>query len=126
MSLELLMNTKGTLGHAEGSLISGGVFTIISLPAITCQAGDAYAYRGPLQYSFSGGNAQGFDSGSVNTIVPQTINPTALKVWADGQLVIRQGDTGTLTAIGTISGNPATVVGQAEVATAGQDKVYGQ
>jgi hypothetical protein len=80
-------------------------------------------YRGPLVYTFVGGDAPGFDSGSVATVEPQQIDPTAVKVRADGQLVIRLGDSGEMGATGTSSGSPTPIVGFVEVVDAGQDKV---
>lgn len=118
-----VMNGNGALGHAAGSLVSGGVFTITSVPSLKVRADGKGIYRGPLQYTFSGGNASGFDSGSVATTVPQAIQPTAIKVRADGFAVIRLGDSGQMAAVGTVSGTPTTVVGLVEVSDAGQDVV---
>jgi hypothetical protein len=117
-----VMNTDGALGHAEGSPVSGGEFTIESLPSDKVRFG-APIYRGPLFYTFAGGDAAGFDSGTVATVEPQQIDPTAVKVRADGELVIRLGDSGEMAAVGTASGSSSPVVGLVEVAEAGQSKV---
>ena len=65
MSLELAMNAAGALGHASGSLVSGGVFTIVSTPSIKNKAEGHGIYRGPLSYTFAGGDASGFDPGKI-------------------------------------------------------------
>lgn len=118
-----VMNANGALGHAVGSLVSGGVFTVVSAPSVKNRAVGAGVYRGPLQYTFAGGNASGFDPGSVATTAPQTIQPTAVKTRADGLEVIRLGDSGVMAATGTVSGTPTPITGNVEVADAGQDKV---
>jgi hypothetical protein len=117
------MNANGAIGHAIGSLVSGGTFTIVSAPSIKNRADGGGIYRGPLQYTFAGGNASGFDPGSVATTVPQVIQPTAVKARADGQAVVRLGDSGVMAATGTVSGTPTAISGQVEVSDAGQDKV---
>jgi hypothetical protein len=76
-----------------------------------------------LLYTFAGGNASGFDPGSVATTAPQTINPSAIKGKNNGQLVIREKDFGTMSAQGTVSGTPTAIAGPVEVAVAGQTKV---
>ena len=121
--MEAIMTTAGLIDHASGSLISGGIFTIISMPSTTTRADGQPVYRGPLRYTFAGGNSSGFDPGTVTTTVPQIIQPTALKVSADGLRVIREGDRGQMAATGTVSGTPTAVVGSVEVSDAGQDKV---
>lgn len=118
-----VMNGNGTLGHAAGSLVSGGVFTITSVPSLKVRADGKGIYRGPLQYTFSGGNASGFDSGSVATTVPQAIQPTAIKARADGLAVIRLGDSGQMAAIGTVSGTPTAIIGLVKISDAGQGVV---
>jgi hypothetical protein len=118
-----IMNTNGALGHSDGSLISGGIFTIVSQPSVKVKAVGKGVYRGPLQYTFAGGDANGFDPGTEVTTTPQVINPTAVKTKADGLEVIRFGDTDVMVATGTVSGTPTPVVGQVEVVDAGQDKV---
>lgn len=126
MSLEPIMNQLGQINHGVGSPIMGGVFTIISQPSHTNKATGAGIYRGPLQYVFAGGSSTGYDPGTVATIAPQVINPTAVKTKADGQLVVRLGDFGTMAASGTIAGVPTPIVGPVEVSDAGQDKVKAQ
>jgi len=127
VSLEFVMNAGGALGHASGSLVSGGVFTVISTPSTKVSAGGSGAHRGPLKYTFAGGSAAGFVSGTVATTAPQTIESTAKKVLADGLLVIRLGDSGEMTASGSLTGGgTGSVIGLVEVADAGQNKVSAQ
>jgi hypothetical protein len=118
-----VMNANGALGHAAGSLVSGGAFTIVSTPSVKNRAVGVGIYRGPLQYTFTGGDADGFDPGTVATAVPQTIQPTAVKTRTDGLEVIRLGDAGLMAAVGAVSGTPTAIVGNVEVADAGQDRV---
>lgn len=126
MSLEPTMTQAGSIDHGATSLISGGVFVITSQPSVKVKAGGSGMYRGPLQYTFAGGNADGFDPGTVTTAVPQVINPTAVKTKADGLAVVRLGDAGVMAATGTVSGTPTAVAGPVEVVDAGQDKVKAQ
>jgi hypothetical protein len=118
-----VMTVDGALGHADGSLVSGGVFTITSTPSVKVRAVGGGVYRGPLLYTFAGGDADGFDPGTVATTAPQQIDPTAVKVRADGLEVIRLGDSGEMAATGTVSGTPTPIIGLVEVADAGQSKV---
>jgi hypothetical protein len=101
-----VMNQSGALGHAAGSTVSAGAFTIKSVPSSKVKAEGSGVYRGPLTYSFTGGNAEGFVDASVLTSVDQTIDPTAVKVNEKGQYVIRVGDSGTMACIGTIDPTP--------------------
>lgn len=130
MSLEMVMNEDGELDHGSGSVISGGTFTITSSASTKVKPGGKGCYRGPLLYTFAGGDAAGFVDGSVATTVPQTINPTAVKVDADGLPIVRLGDSGTMACVGTFDppAVPPTgaVGGLVEVSDAGQDKVAAQ
>jgi len=126
MALENIANEDLTLAHGTGSPISGGTFTVTSVPSQKVKALDKGVHKDPLQYTFTGGNASGFDSGSIATIVPQTINATATKVKAENQLVMREGDFGTMQAQGTVGGVPTPIAGPVEISDAGQDKVKGQ
>ena len=126
MSLKALMNASGKVDHNTGSVVSGGTFTITSTPSTNVSAGGGGVFRGPLNGTFSEGNASGFVSGSVAGA--WVIQPTAANVKADGQLVIRDGDTGTLTATGTLpppTGGTAPVTGSVVVSDAGQGEING-
>lgn len=132
MSLEFIANGNCTLAHAAGSLISGGIFTIISIPSIKVNADGSGVFETPLQYTFSGGNSTGFIPGTIATIAPQSINATATKVNADGMLVMRVGDSGIMAAFGTLNppppgGTPNTPIsGNVEISDAGNTKVKAQ
>ena len=127
MPLELIMNANGQLGHASGSTVTGGTFTITSTPSVKVKAGGSGVYRGPLTFTFAGGSAPGLVAGSVTGA--GTINPTATKTKADGLLVIREGDSVLVTFTGTNSSPPPptlNVAGTVEVASAGQTKAKAQ
>ena len=127
MSPELVMNTAGTIGHSPGSIITGGTFVISTAAAsVKCKAEGAGIYREPFQYTFSGGSSAGFDSGSIATLVSQIVSSGATKTRADGQLVIRLGDSGTMIAQGTVSGTPTLLSDSVEVTAAGQTTVRAQ
>jgi hypothetical protein len=121
-----VMNANGALGHADGSLVSGGVFTIVSTPSVKNRAVGAGVYRGPLQYTFAGGDADGFIPGSINTVTPQVINPTSTEARVDALAPIRLGDSGQMICAGIVEGGTTPIIGVigiTEVADAGQDKV---
>ena len=129
MSLKFIMNKNGTIAHDTGSAISGGSFSISSAESTNVKAGGEGVHKTPLLYTFSGGNASGFVPGSVQTTAPQTITATAQKVKADGALVMRVDDSGTMNCIGTIpppTGGTAPVSGPVKIDDAGQDKAKGQ
>lgn len=114
------MNEDGTIDHASGSPISGGAFTITSLPSLVLLANGNGVFSGPLAFTFAGGSAPGLTGVSGGGSIP----PTALKVTTGGLAVIRAGDTGTLTALGIPpSGPPVPISGPVEVTDAGQNVV---
>lgn len=126
MTLKALMNGNGTVDHDIGSLVSGGTFSILSVPSVNVQADNAGVYRGTINGTFTGGNASGFEPGSVAGA--WSISPTATAVNVDGQAVVRDGDIGTLTATGTIpppTGGTGPVTGTVVVNNAGQGVVNG-
>jgi len=128
MALKYIAVDGCTLAHKAGSTISGGVFTITSVPSTSVKAEDNGAYKTPLQYTFSGGNAPGCSPGSVATTAPQTISTTAQYVKADDTLVMLVDDFGTMTAQGTdpSTGAPVPVAGPVEISDAGQSTVEAQ
>jgi len=129
MALELILVEGGSLDHGSGSPISGGSFVIESNPSDKNKLQGKGVYRDTLEYSFSGGSASGYVAGSIRTVVDQEIEPTAIYTKADGKEVIREGDTGTMNAIGdNPSPPPATlpIAGPVIVSDAGQDKGRGQ
>lgn len=115
------MNSSGEIDHKTAT-VTGGTFIITSLPSVKVKAEGDGVYRGPLAWTFSGGSSTGFQSGTITGA--GSILPTAIKVKADGSLVIRLEDDIEVTFAGTLTnGNPGTVVGSVEVSDAGQTKV---
>ena len=119
-----------TIDHDSGSIVSGGSFTITSIPSLKVKCENKGVYTGTLSFSFSGGYVSPDDSGTTGTGTG-TIMFTAQKVKAENQFVLRKGDTGTMS--GTyVKINPAapppTVPGTftnqpVKITDAGQTKV---
>lgn len=120
MSLELVMNANGAIGHGAGSPISGGVFVITSTPSTKVKSEGAGVHVTPLAYTFSGGSASGFEPGTIAG--GGTIPATAVKSKAESVLVMRLSDSATMNATGTPSGGgaPVAITGPVEVSDAGQ------
>lgn len=111
-----------TIDHSPGSPISGGSFTVTSVPSTKLIAEGKGAYRGPLTFTFSGGNMSGMVPGSVTG--GGTINPTATKMSDGGLFVIREGDAGTLIGTAVPTGGGSTPVsGDVEVTDPAQTKL---
>lgn len=119
---ELIYCENGQLGHAAGSAVSGGTFTLVSAASLKVKTEGFGVYRGPLSFTFAGGNASGFVPGSVTGV--GVINPTSAKVRAETLFVLREGDSVTVAFTGTPTGGgpaaPVPGVNQVEVASAGQ------
>ena len=129
MSLEKIANQDLALAHGSGSPISGGSFSVTSTPSAKTKANAKGVHKNPLSYTFSGGDAPGAVCGSVASVGPQVIAATAIKAKADGLLVMREGDSGTMSAIGTNAAPPPPTLpfeGPVEIASAGQDKAKAQ
>ena len=128
MTLKFVMNTAGEIGHSDGSVITGGIFTPTSTPSSTCFAGGLPIYRGPLAFVFVGGSSPGFVDGTVMSVVGQVIQPTSQEVPMDGLMPIRVCDGIVLCDfLGTLpSGGIATAIGPIEIVDAGQSKVSAQ
>lgn len=129
MALILIMNEDGTLGHKTGSQITGGTFIIESAASTKGKANAKGVYAETFEYSFSGGSHPSVNPNSVRTLVDQEIPATALKVKAEGELVMREGDFALMNAVGDNPSPPPTtlpVTGNVEIATAGQTKVKAQ
>lgn len=117
-----IMTSNGAIGHGDGSPISGGVFVITSTPDVKAKIDNAGIYVNPLSYSFSGGSASGFVSGSVSG--GGMIASTASKVKVGGKLVMRLDDSGTMSAAGVLTGGgTGSLSGPVKVVSAGQTKV---
>ena len=115
----LVMNQNGAIDHSTGSPISGGVFVITGSPDAKVKAESFGVYVSPLAFTFSGGDAAGFVSGTVSG--GGTIIATATKTRVSGVFVMREGDSGILSATGTLSGGgTGSVSGGVEITDAGQ------
>lgn len=123
-----IANANLTLAHGSTSPISGGAFVILPVPAPSAfvKADGVGIYSKEIKYTFSGGSASGFASGSVATTTPQTITATAVKCKESGDPVMRLDDYNTMTAQGTLTGGgTGSVLGKVEISDAGQDYAKG-
>jgi len=114
------------LNHKAGSTITGGVFTITSVPSIKVKGETKGAHKEQIQYTFSGGTFPGLVPGSVATLAPQVILASSLKCKVEDVFVMRVEDFGIMTAQGTVpppTGGVAPATGSVEIADAGQIKV---
>ena len=76
-----------------------------------------------MTFTVSGANATGYDPGTVVTVGPATIIATAVKVLADGSLVMRVDDQVVVAAMtGTIGGTPTPFTEAFMITDAGQTK----
>ncbi|MBU2707535.1 hypothetical protein KCM76_16190 [Zooshikella marina] len=95
---QLIMNGNGAIGHASGSVISNGIFKIISQPNELINIEGKKIYTGPLQFSFVGGDANipglPIAKKSVHTFNPAMITPTSVKMLVGKQKPIRENDKG--------------------------------
>lgn len=127
MSVELAVDGCA-LEHDTGSLISGGSFTITSVPSTVTKEDNKGVYTTPMTYTFSGGSAAGFVANTVMTTAPAVIAATAIKTKDNFLPVMRKGDSGVMTCIGTLpppTGGTAPVAGPVKIGDAGQTKVKG-
>lgn len=112
------------LSHSIGSPISGGTFSVSSIPSIKALSETKGVHKDPLTYTFSGGNSSGFDPGTVTSIGPQTISSSALKALAEGSKIMLNGDSGTMLCTGTVGGTPTPVSGGVEITDPKQIKWF--
>lgn len=127
MTLELIATESLILAHAAGSPISGGTFTVTSIPDPNVSAESNAVFFNQLQFTFSGGSAAGFVSGSVATTAPATIPATAYKVKNASGFIMREGDQVTMDAVGALpGGGTSAVAGPVEIQAAGQTTVSAQ
>lgn len=129
MALKELAVQGATIAHDSGSPISGGTFSITSVPSLKVKAEGNGVYKTPLLYTFAGGNAAGFVPGSVLTTAPQSISATAQKCKAENLPVMRIDDSGVMNAIGTLpppAGGTAPIAGPVIIDDAGQVKAKGE
>jgi hypothetical protein len=103
------------------------VFTVLGNLSEKVFAEGKGVYHEIFNYTFTGGNAAGFDSGSIiQDGFFQIIPSTATKTFAEGQLVMREGDTALMNATGTVGGTPTPITGNVEISVAGQTTVRAQ
>jgi len=127
MALELVAVEGCTIDHSAGSGVSGGAFVIANPASLKCKAEGLGIYSGTITFTFSGGDFAGCTNGTVAG--GGTITATATKTKADGQLVIRVGDSGIMTGVGTNAAPPPPTlpaVGSVEITVAGQTTVKAQ
>lgn len=126
MSLEKIAVDGLIIAHSSGSAVSGGEFTITSLPSIKGKADGKGVYSGVLAFTFTGGTHSSGTSGSATGGGSITLTATKSKV--DGNLVFREGDTGTLIGVYVPPSVPPPTVAfssDVEISAAGQDLVKG-
>ena len=116
---------QGLTLSPQGIVTPGtGVLTIISTPSVKIKPEGNGSYKTPLQFTLTGANAIGYDPGTVMTVGTASIVATAVKVYADGVLVMRVDDQNlTVSMTGTISGTPTPFVEPWKITNAGQIKV---
>ena len=115
----------GLILTPQGIVTPGtGTLNITSTPSATVKPQSKGAYKTPLTFTLAGANATGYDPGTVATVGPGSISATALKVKADGVIVMRVDDQfATVAMTGTISGTPTPFVEPWKITNAGQTKV---
>lgn len=119
---ELIAVEGLTIDHDGLSLITGGLFTVVSLPDLKVKCENNKAYVTVLSFTFAGGSYPGFVDGSLSGT--GTIASTAIKTKASNALVMRENDTGSMTCTGTLlGGGTGQVVGPVIISVAGQTKV---
>ncbi len=106
-------------------IVYGGVVTITSTPSIKNKAEGQGMYETPLTFTFAGGNATGYDPGTVVTVGPGSIPATAVKVLKkSGPFVMRENDQAPAIAMtGTIGGTPTPFTEPWKITNAGQAKI---
>lgn len=105
-------------------IVSGGTLTISSVPSVKNKAGGNGMYKSPLTFTVVSANATGYDPGTVVSVAPGSISATAVKVKADGSLVMRVDDQApSVSMTGTISGTLTPFAEPFKITDAGQTKV---
>lgn len=109
-------------------IVSGGVITVSTVPSTSVKAEAKGVFFAQVQFTVAGANATGYDPGTVVTVAPGTILPTAIKVKDSSGFVLRVDDlTTTPTSMtGTIGGTPTPFVEVFKITDANQTKVTGE
>ena len=124
MALKNIANGDATLNVSIP--LGAGSANITSTPSVKVKAMSKGVYRGGLNFVIPSGAGI---SGTCISVAPKsgTISPTAQKVKADGQLVIRDGDNTTLTVPGQVPSTGAVCSFSATITVnAGQIKAKAQ
>ena len=132
---EKIVNESRTFSFAMGAtppegvttpaaLVPGAISVVGALSSKTNAPLGLRVHRGPLEFSLSGfgnGTCQG-----ASTLPPNpTITPSAEKVRADGDPVVREGDEETevkVTGVDTVSLSPCSFYVNVKIQGAGQSK----
>jgi hypothetical protein len=124
--LKYIVTAADNLVHSPGSLITGGVFSITTPASLKVKITGNGVRKGAQSFTFSGGSDTGalFVPGSIATVAPVSLNPTALKVKAEGSAVILDGDSVIMNCSGTLlsTGNPSPISGSVKFPSS-QNKV---
>lgn len=108
-----------TLAHGSLSTISLGAFEVTTPADLFSSVDGDGIYFGSMGFSFTGGSAPGFVVGSVAGA--GVIAPSGLSTVSGGAAVCREGDTGTLIAVGVLlAGGPGNITGPVVISAAGQ------
>lgn len=116
-----------TINHSAGSPVSGGSFSVTSIASTKMKAEGNGVYRGTLSFTFTGGTHSSGTSGTA--VASGTISFTATKNKIDGQFVLREGDTGSMTGTYVPPATPPPTVpftSDVEITAAGQSTVLGE
>ena len=116
MSLKPIAVVGLTLAHGAGSVITGGVFTVVSVPSVTVAAGGRKTYENEVKFTFAGGSASGFTPLSIATKTPQTIPTSATKC----RPCTLEGDFVLMAATGMVGNTATAISGKVEISNAGQ------
>lgn len=119
---------QGLTLSPQGIVTPGsGVLTITSTPSTKVLVESKGVYKSPLTFTLTGGTAAGYDPGTVQTAPNGSITATAVKVLADGTVVMRVDDQNLAVPMtGTISGTPTPFTEPWKITVAGQTTVRAQ
>ena len=115
--MKLVAVSGAVLGFGTGSVISGGVFTITSTPSTNVKVDGLRVYRGPLSWTFAGGETPGFASVAGSG----SISPGSMSMKDDNLAIVLLGDSCAGSFIATASNGVTTALtAKVEVSSTGQ------
>lgn len=121
--MRALANANCIIDHSSGSIVSGGTFTLTSIPSFKVIAEGLGVFFGEVTASFIGGTISG---GDPNTAYGTCAIPAGLVKVDNGSIpAAAEGDTGTLNGFYLISGTPTPFSASVEITDAGQASVLG-